>query len=321
MNNTIAFRSLVCRPQSTAVRPPSSLDCRPSSGACPAVAASRRGVRLPSFGLQSTAFSLRSASVFRPTACGLLSSTAHSLRPTVLSRPQSTAYSLQSGFTLIEVLVAMTVLAVMVLMVANIFQSSSASWNIGTQKADMNTAARAALDFMARELASAVAGPIEAANPPAATAIPFVLTGGTSIQFIALSGDPVNGRALRGNCFQHDDGKRTLKYDRFTPTDVYANPFTSGNGLQLFVTNVWSLTMYAFSGESELKGGVGTLNYNSNSLPLCLDVAVEMLSDDDMGRALTFAPNSQPQKDYVARNAKLYSTRVYFPNRKGYQAR
>ncbi|MDP2663020.1 MAG: prepilin-type N-terminal cleavage/methylation domain-containing protein, partial [Dehalococcoidia bacterium] len=71
--------------------------------------------------------------------------------------PRSTAYSLQPAFTLIEVLVAMTVLAVMVLMAANIFQSSSASWNIGTQKADMNTSARAALDFMARELETLLA--------------------------------------------------------------------------------------------------------------------------------------------------------------------
>ena len=220
-----------------------------------------------------------------------------------------------NAFTLIEVLVAMTVLSIMVLMVANIFQSSSESWNIGTQKADMNTAARAALDYMARELQSAVAGPIEAASLSIPANLPFQLSGGNDVQFVALSGDPDNGRALRGIRFKHES--RTLKHERFTGNfEPYTGPtWGAGSGLQLMVTNVWSLNMYAYANAFDLNNGVWTADYNSNSLPLCLDIAIEMLSGDDMARAAAGGA------DFVARNSKVYSTRVYFPNRVGYQAR
>lgn len=228
-----------------------------------------------------------------------------------------------SGFTLIEVLVAMTVLALLILMVANIFQSSSAAWNIGTQKADMNTAARAALDFMARELACAVAGPIEAANPPALPAISFRLSGGNDVQFVALSGDPQDGRALRGIRFQHNNSVlgSPLMHERFTNNfNPYDGTWSGGSGLQPLITNVLSLTMVAFANEFEL-GGAGS-DYsdpaNTNGLPLCLDIAIEMLSDDDMRR---YNEPGVDTTEFRARNAKLYSTRVYFPNRVGYGAR
>ena len=234
---------------------------------------------------------------------------------------------LRAAFTLIEVLVAMTVLALMVLMMANIIQSSSAAWNIGTQKADMNTAARAALDFMTRQLASAVAGPVEAASLATQINIPFRLSdGGTKLMFVALSGDPaVNGRALRGHCFQHDDGEKTLKYECFTNNDVYHNPFlpSSGSGLQLLITNVLSLNMYAFTNASDLEpGGVGSVvNCDLDKLPACLDVAIIMLSDDDMRRYWDMKNHNVSTTNFVDRNSKVYSTRVSFPNRVGYGAR
>jgi len=56
----------------------------------------------------------------------------------------------------------------------------------------------------------------------------------------------------------------------------------------------------------------------TNQLPICVDIGLELLSDDDMQRY------NQPGADKAAieaRNAKVYSTRVYFPNRVGYQAR
>jgi len=233
---------------------------------------------------------------------------------------------LPAAFTLIEVLVAMTVLALLILMVANIFQSSSAAWNIGTQKADMNTAARAALDFMVRELESAVAGEVEASSLSTPANLPFILTGENEVQFVTLSGDPANGRALRGIRFKWDDSSKTLKHERFTGA---FNPYTGptwggGSGLQLMVGNVLSLTMSAFANESDL-AGAGTPGYissdpaNANRLPLCLDIAIEMLSDDDMRRYND--PGVVDKDAFAARNAKLYSTRVYFPNRVGYGGR
>ena len=234
---------------------------------------------------------------------------------------QRLLYRPLSGFTLIEVLVAMTVLSIMVLMVANIFQSSSVAWNIGTQKADMNTAARAALDFMVRELACAVAGPVDSASLATPIIIPFILSdGGTKVMFVALSGNPANGRALRGHCFQYDDVEKTLKYKCFTNNDVYNNPFlaSSGSGLQLLITNVLSLNMYAYTNASDLAPGGANpvVAFDVDSLPVCLDIAIEMLSGDDMLRYNKLSGSDQT--DFSDRNSKVYSTRVSFPNRQGY---
>ncbi|MBU1856929.1 MAG: prepilin-type N-terminal cleavage/methylation domain-containing protein [Verrucomicrobia bacterium] len=233
---------------------------------------------------------------------------------------------LSSGFTLIEVLVAMTVLSVMVLMVANIFQSSSASWNIGTQKADMNTAARAALDFMARELQSAVAGPIEAVNPPALSDLQFELkNAGKEIRFYSLSGDPDSSsgtRAVRGILFLHDPYQ--LKSQRRTGVSSPFNPYSdalSFSGSQILITNVWMFQALAYASMDDLVNGFSTDSYQSNMLPICMDMAIVMLSDDDMMRATALSSDPTEQDNFVARNSKLYSTRVYFPNRVGYGGR
>jgi len=210
----------------------------------------------------------------------------------------------------------MTVLSVMILMVANIFQSSSAAWNIGTQKASMNTAARAALDYMARELACAVAGEVQSAELATPASIPFTLTGGNDVTFVALSGDPANGRALRGMQFKYES--QTLKHNRFTGLfKPYTGPvWDGGSGLQVMIENVLSLTMVAYADELALQNGTGAGDWSAGSLPLCLDIAIEMLSEDDMVRK-----DAGASADFVDRNAKVYSTRVYFPNRAGYQAR
>lgn len=242
------------------------------------------------------------------------------MKSTVYS-PQPTAGKagrMATGFTLIEVLVAMTVLSVMVLMVANIFQSSSASWNIGTQKADMNTSARAALDYMARELQFAVAGPIDKIVAGANSEIMFELQNGNDVRFVSLAGEPEgSNRALMASLFRFFNN--TIQYKRETSA---FNPYTQSlptwvGAPHMLIANVLSLNMYAYANEFDLNGGVGADNYNANSLPLCLDIAVEMLSDDDMQRynQLTVLADKTAFKD---RNAKVYSTRVYFPNRVGY---
>jgi len=56
-------------------------------------------------------------------------------------------------------------------------------------------------------------------------------------------------------------------------------------------------------------------------LPACLDVAIIMLSDDDMRRYWDMKNHNVSTTNFVDRNSKVYSTRVSFPNRQGYGAR
>ena len=211
----------------------------------------------------------------------------------------------------------MTVLSIMVLMVANIFQSSSESWNIGTQKADMNTAARAALDYMARELQSAVAGPVEAVNPPALSAIQFRVINGNDLLFVSLVGDVEDGRALRNGAFYHEVSDNELMYAHQLANPYDTSPKHTGAGM--LITNVLDLQFYVYTNEYALTNGNYDVNNTYDELPLCVDIALEMLSNDDMRRYNQLS--GADQTAFSDRNSKVYSTRVYFPNRVGYQAR
>ena len=227
---------------------------------------------------------------------------------------------LRPAFTLVEVLVAMAVLAVMISIIANIFIGSSDAWKIGTQKSDMNTSARAALDYIARELSCAVAGPVETAAP-LPHSISFYQESGSELCFTALSGDPgPSRRALVGVLFKLEKNCiKTCRNANMATFDPYLwKPFWENTGEPL-ITNVLDLVFYAYANEDDLEAGNynNTFPYAYGQLPLCVDIALEVMSEDDM---ITYKARSE-DAGLRSRNAKVYSTRVYLPNRQGYEAR
>jgi prepilin-type N-terminal cleavage/methylation domain-containing protein len=231
------------------------------------------------------------------------------------------------AFTLLEVLLAMAILTVVVLMVVNMFQEVSVAWSIGTRSAEMNTAGRAATEFIANELAQAVAGPIEAAKPNAGyPAVKFLLTdSGKELQFVTLAGDRTNGRALRSSLFRLDPADKTvLQYWRGTAAfDPYAPPGPAWDSAGTFVENVVDFSMVAYPTTNELIQSAGVPEYDSqgygNKLPVCLDIYVEVLSADDMVKYNQLGGGSKT--DFKNRNGRRYTTRVFFNNRTGWQAR
>ena len=74
--------------------------------------------------------------------------------------PQSTVHSLQStchaGFTLLEVLVSMSILMVIVLMMATLFGQSTTAWDQGINQAKLGLKGRAVMSMMQNELSQAV---------------------------------------------------------------------------------------------------------------------------------------------------------------------
>lgn len=60
------------------------------------------------------------------------------------------------GFSLIEVLVAMTILMIIVLLVAGIFQQTSLAWSLGLRRADAQSVTRAVIGAINRDLAMIV---------------------------------------------------------------------------------------------------------------------------------------------------------------------
>ena len=62
-----------------------------------------------------------------------------------------------SGFSLLEILVAMAILSVIILLMTTIFNQSSQAWDRGLSKSEKGMAGRAALNLMTSELKNAVA--------------------------------------------------------------------------------------------------------------------------------------------------------------------
>ncbi len=61
------------------------------------------------------------------------------------------------GYTLIELLVALAILGVIVVICGRIFQQANVSWNIGSQKAEINMIGRSVADFIAQDISRCVA--------------------------------------------------------------------------------------------------------------------------------------------------------------------
>jgi prepilin-type N-terminal cleavage/methylation domain-containing protein len=63
----------------------------------------------------------------------------------------------KSGFTLVEVLVALGILGVIVVLCGRIFEQANISWTTGSRKAEVNMIGRGIADFIAQDVARCVA--------------------------------------------------------------------------------------------------------------------------------------------------------------------
>jgi type II secretory pathway pseudopilin PulG len=210
-----------------------------------------------------------------------------------------------SAFTLLEVLVAMTIMIMVVLMVTNMFHDVADSWTSGTQSAEMNTSARAAMEYISRELSCAVA-----------TLKPFKLENGNELSFVAFPGTE---GALCGVHFKFEN-RTIVTTNETTGTGFqpYAPPWSPSWAPGLLITNVWRFQAGAYLNESDITAGIVSSNYDSTSnfylLPACVDLYLEVLNERDMARAQSMGPGPS-QDGFVMTNSHFYTTRVYLQNR------
>ncbi|MDO9541019.1 MAG: hypothetical protein Q7J98_01680, partial [Kiritimatiellia bacterium] len=208
-----------------------------------------------------------------------------------------------------------------IVMVTNMFRDASEAWDMGTQRAEMNTAARAAVEYIARELQSAIAGPIDTVVPSAAAYLPFQLDN-EGLKFCVLDETPGGStRAMRGVLFYHvPEPECRLMYNRISDTSIngYKNILIiNQSGSALLITNVWRFEVNIYSNESDMiSGAPPPSSYNSSVLPAAVDISIEMLGERDMARALSL-PSGLKRDGYVMTNSRVYTARVCFPNRGG----
>ncbi len=81
--------------------------------------------------------------------------------------PAAARRTARAGFTLIEIVAAIGILAIMVLLIGQLFTDATAAMRTGTRVAEVNANARAVLDFMARDIQTAMFDdPSTADEPP-----------------------------------------------------------------------------------------------------------------------------------------------------------
>jgi prepilin-type N-terminal cleavage/methylation domain-containing protein len=95
--------------------------------------------------------------------------------------------NLRRGFTLIEVLVAMSILVVIVLIMTQLFHQASVAWEGGLRQVEMSMEGRAALNLISGELAQALAD----------DKLPCTIRPGNTIEFYTSTEPNATNRTVR----------------------------------------------------------------------------------------------------------------------------
>ena len=167
--------------------------------------------------------SLRSAPTFSPLRA--------STPPREISPPRSQVSAFRSqtsAFTLLEVLVATAVLAMMMAFLFNLLGSSAKLWETGNKRIEAAQAARVGLNIMARDLKNAFAGNMTSYTSNGMTIYNIAPFLGTSGSNLAVRGD-LNGDASTA------DGSDQLFGIRLTNDN--SDPFEQFGYQCVFITN------------------------------------------------------------------------------------
>jgi prepilin-type N-terminal cleavage/methylation domain-containing protein len=166
-----------------------------------------------------------------------------------------------SGFTLIELMMAMLIFSILIVICAQLFQQARMAWSTGQAKVDKGMVGRSVLDCIARELRQAIDSNITIT----ATSIEF-----RKISAVGVSGDPFplvkysfTGAMLERNsepiCPGVVDAAPTpgIQSMEFSPSDISSLPESvdikvtvatdgSSDPPVTFQTRVWFPNMYRF---------------------------------------------------------------------------
>ena len=246
------------------------------------------------------------------------------------------AQSSSSAFTVIELMASIAVLAVIVTSVAMLFSQSNKSWNSGSDNASLNTAARIAMDLISQDLECAVADDTltftcrldrngtttygldnnelcfvsfinsGAGNTRAAAEIQYwvrpVTNGGTVTEYqLVRCVNPVTNSP--SSCYNNRDW----------------HIVRSGN-IGVAAENVANFRVGALR-YGNLEPVYCSTNYADNLPPLCVDIYLELMDNETAAKVSDMIRNGMNYTNFLERNVRRYSNRVYLRNRNGYRNR
>jgi len=253
----------------------------------------------------------------------------------------------RQAFTLVELLVAMAVLAVIILMMARIFTGSTQAWDLGMTHAEQNITGRSLMDFIVREMSQALAdGQISFGHEDNEGTTQIYGSNPDDVYFVSMNNSAQSGRReLREVIYyvepmEDSDGNeikgryqlvrefrndlQCFKEDRWWDVKWVLQP-SGPVSKGVLAENVASFDVWCYRPDLQ-KESISDYNSNSNNyvLPTYADIALAVFdekgADEAQMRIEDFNENenSTAMKNFVKENARRYVARVYFVNRNGY---
>jgi prepilin-type N-terminal cleavage/methylation domain-containing protein len=256
-----------------------------------------------------------------------------------------------AGFTLLEILAAVSVLAIIVLFMANIFSNSSRVWKLGNKRIESNNAGRAAIEYIAREISTAyVDGNFEMRlfsdkdtiypGGDKSDRIAF-MSGTTTPQYssnlsykiirqikqcmFAVVGSNNGPYTLVQKVFQTPTEITQASQNTTWPDDISAavdSGAATMNSLSVVAENVRNVEFFVYvmdptSGKpalvSDYKSWAPPPGFTNIVMPLYVDVYLEVLGEEDAIKAA----NGLNKPEDLRRMTRRYFTRAYLPNAQG----
>lgn len=253
------------------------------------------------------------------------------------------------GFTVIELLAAMTILIFLVMMMTRVFTETSGVWNKGADRSQTAAEGRVIMDFIVKEMTQAIADEVVSfkLNSGGSNSKPLYgvnAYGAESDEICFVAGvRPPPGVSLRNSHqFAYFIAPMLNETEQVIPnryrlvrvrktSSMYsstANLETSAyrdrewwrrmntNSLETIAENVAGFEVWAYSEKQRdyVFGYDSTVE--DNLLPSWVDIYLELLGEDDAVRAaILWDANPTEAADYVSRNVRRFNARVFFPNR------
>ncbi len=231
------------------------------------------------------------------------------------------------GFSLIEVLAAMTVLAIMVLLISKIFTDSTRAYAVGVNRTENNAVGRAILELMTREISCALSDDVVTLKVDTG-ADPALVGSSDRLNIATLS----HKAEYRGGNRYRDAAQ--VQYAVMVNTNRASllrrvTEDESGSYFSCYSNRLWHTTMTG-AWSNNLTDSLVRFNvwaYDTNETywanydsqvrgpPLYIDICVQLMGEED---AMKAALMGGAGATYAQQAAHSYLTRVYLHNRLGF---
>ena len=269
------------------------------------------------------------------------------------SRMGRSARSRARGFTLIELLAGMAVLLILIVLLAQFVNLGTDAWDHGMRQAESSSSARAALEFLASELSTAIAGDRVTFSQWANHTQTYFGGGdhgSDALMFVSVSRPPDDDNPARagvevvyyldkmrkarssgGGTEEMRDRYRLVRSMRTSNAGSFRayqvadwtsglDPADHSPNADTIAENISAFQVRAYQDvNSPMPIDFGATGAWAK-LPVYVDIYLETLSDTDAQRAALMQDPGK-REEYVKKWSRGYGTRVHFKNRQGYSSR